>query len=355
MVNNSLYKKLASWESLFNAWQKAAKGKRKKQSTCKFEFNLADELLQLQRELQNETYQPGAYIHFTIHEVKKRLISAAPFRDRVVHHALCSQIEPLFESIFISDSYANRIGKGTHSAIHRFQQFAARYRYVLRLDIVKHFQSIDHTILTEILAGRIHDPQTETLIAKILKSGEEIPSSNASRHLFPGDDLIALCRPKGLPIGNLTSQFWSNCYLHPFDQFVKRELRCSAYLRYVDDFALFSNDKKALWAWKQQIQERLARFRLRIHEHSAQVTPTHCGSPWLGFVIYPSHKKLKSRKAVHASRRLHHYYNQWQADEISFATFDASVQGWINHVRHGDTWGLRDHILSQFNLKGAQW
>ncbi len=99
-----------------------------------------------------------------------------------------------------------------------------------------------------------------------------------------------MCRPRGLPIGNLTSQFWSNCYLHPFDQFIKRELRCPAYLRYVDDMALFSDSKHELWAWKRAIVERLASLRLVIHEASAQVTPVRCGIPWLGFIVYPTHR-----------------------------------------------------------------
>jgi len=164
-------------------------------------------------------------------------------------------------------------------------------------------------------------------------------------HWFPGDDLFAACRPRGLPIGNLTSQFWSNCYLDPFDHFVKRELGCKAYLRYVDDFALFSNDKQQLWHWKQAAITRLARYRLTLHEAACQVAPTRCGAPWLGFVIYPDHRRLKARKARYATRRLAQRYDAWQDGAISFAEFDASVKGWVNHARFADTWGLRKTVF----------
>ncbi|MGB0720962.1 MAG: RNA-directed DNA polymerase [Gammaproteobacteria bacterium] len=132
-----------------------------------------------------------------------------------------------------------------------------------------------------------------------------------------------------------------------------RELRCPAYVRYVDDMALFSDDKRQLWAWKQAVIERLAALRLTVHGHSAQVAPVQAGIPWLGFVVFPDHRKLKARKAVEATRRLTDRYDAWRAGRISFAEFDASVQGWINHVRHGDTWGLRRHVLEGFDLGGA--
>ncbi|PWQ96054.1 reverse transcriptase/maturase family protein [Leucothrix pacifica] len=343
----SLYE-ITQWDNLLQAWKKAAKGKRSKHAAASFEHQLADELLLLQAQLRAGSYQPGAYTHFYIHEPKCRKISAAPFRDRVVHHALCNMIEPCFEKIFIADSYANRVGKGTHKAINRFQHFSKQYRYVLRMDIVKHFPSLDHQILNDFLCKQIVDEKVTELIRVVLESGKHVHQQDHEPHYFPGDDLLSAMRPKGLPIGNLTSQFWSNCYLHPLDLFVKRGLSCRGYLRYVDDFALFSDSKAQLWQWKREVIDFLAQLRLRIHEHAAQVTPCSTGIPWLGFVIYPSHKRLKSRKVVHASRHLGKKYDEWQQGKISFAEFDACVQGWINHVRYADSWGLRKHILRPF-------
>jgi hypothetical protein len=164
---------------------------------------------------------------------------------------------------------------------------------------------------------------------------------------FPGDSLLDRTRPRGLPIGNLTSQFWSNCYLNSLDWFVARELGCRAYLRYVDDFALFSDSKQQLQVWKARIVNYLAGLRLTIHETSAQVSPVNNGIPWLGFVVYPTHRKLKRRNVVQFSRRLERNISLYQQEAISFAELDASVQSWINHVRYGDTWGLRTNIFRQ--------
>ena len=170
---------------------------------------------------------------------------------------------------------------------------------------------------------------------------------------MPGDDLLALCRPRGLPIGNLTSQFWSNVYLDPLDKFVLRGLGCSDYLRYVDDFALFGSDRAQLLAWRDEILHFLAhRLRLQVHEHAAHVQPTAAGVPWLGFVVYPGHRRVKARKVVNTTRRLQSRFDEWRAGDISFAEFDASVQGWINHVRYANSWGLRQHVLRRFDLAG---
>jgi retron-type reverse transcriptase len=166
-----VYAQLCSWDNLLLAYRQAAKGKRGLAPAAAFEYRLEDNLIALQQELLSQTYQPGAYASFYIHEPKRRLISAAPFRDRVVHHALCNLIEPLFERAFIADSYANRIGKGTHRALDRCQRFARRYSHVLQCDIRQFFPSIDHAILRDILARKITDPQTLWLVDQILASG----------------------------------------------------------------------------------------------------------------------------------------------------------------------------------------
>lgn len=153
--------------------------------------------------------------------------------------------------------------------------------------------------------------------------------------------------------GNLTSQFWSNVFMDPLDKFVLRGLGCRAYARYVDDLALFSDDRAQLLDWRAQVMEFLARrLRLRVHEGSAQVQACADGIPWLGFVVFPDHRRVKSRKVVEATRHLGDRHAAWCAGEISFAEFDASVQGWINHVRYADTWGLRQHVLGRLPLEG---
>jgi RNA-directed DNA polymerase len=232
-----MYDKLVSWDNLLLAYRKAAKGKRGQPNVAAFEYSLEDNLLKLQQELQDFTYHPGPYTSFHIHEPKPRLISAAPFRDRVVHHALCNLIEPLFERSFIFDTYANRVGKGTHRALDRAQALSRLYPYLLQCDICQFFPSIDHNTLQNDLAQKIPDEKILWLCDQILASGVGVLSEVYEMVYFTQDDLFAASRPRGLPIGNLTSQFWGNVYLNGFDHFVKRELRCPAYLRYVDDCA----------------------------------------------------------------------------------------------------------------------
>ena len=331
------------------AWRKAARGKRGRSATAAFEYQVADRLLDLQQALAKGHYRPGGYRHFIIHEPKRRRISAAPFPDRVVHHALCNVLEPHFERRFMSSSYANRIGKGTHRAIDRVQQLAREYPYALRMDIVQHFASIDHAILTRLLAKVIRDRCLLELVRSILAGGEGVLEQEYDMVWFSGDDLLAACRPRGLPIGNLTSQFWSNCYLHPFDQFVSRELGCSAYVRYVDDTVLFAQDKIKLWDWKQRCVERLARLRLTIHTAQAQVQPVDGGIPWLGFVIFPDRRQVKGRRVRFSAKRIAHRFSDWRQGRISFAEFDACIQGWINHVRYADSWRLRERLLASFS------
>ncbi|HRW07287.1 MAG TPA: reverse transcriptase domain-containing protein [Caldilineaceae bacterium] len=199
------YADIHTWETLYRAYRKAAKGKRGRAAAASFEYRLEDNLFELEDELASERYQPGPYTHFYIHEPKRRLISAAPFRDRVVHHALCNIIEPAFEQSFIAHSYANRKGKGTHRAMDTCQQWMGQYRYMLQCDLKQFFPSIDHRILQRTLNRRIQDGQIRHLIGKILQSGRDILAGEYEMVYFPGDDLFAANRARGLPIGNLTS------------------------------------------------------------------------------------------------------------------------------------------------------
>ena len=348
-----LYPQVWAWDNLDLAYRRARKGKRGKGPVADFEFLLEDNLVRLQDELASKTYCPGPYHSFYIHEPKRRLISAAPFRDRVVHHALCQVIEPIFERRFIYDSYANRVGKGTHRALDRCTDFARRYRYVLPFDVRQFFPSIDHAILRGILGRFIADEEAMWLIDRILESGIGVLSEEYELVWFPGDNLLAACRPRGLPIGNLTSQFWANCYLNELDQFVKRELKCPAYLRYVDDSLLFADDQPTLWRWREEVIAFSHTLRLAMHENQAQPHPVSEGIPFLGFIVFPTHRRLKRRRGIAFRRRLKALHCRYQVGEIGLEQLEASLQGWINHVRYGDTWELRRAILSEVIIAGG--
>ncbi|HKZ85457.1 MAG TPA: reverse transcriptase domain-containing protein [Anaerolineae bacterium] len=332
--------------NLHCAFRNAARGKRDQPDVAAFEYDLEANLFQLQGELESKTYRHGAYYSFTIRDPKHRLISAAPFRDRVVHHALCNIIEPIFERTFIGDSYANRIGKGTHRALDRAQALARRYRCVLQCDIQQFFPSVDHAVLRAIIARKIADADVMWLVDEILRSGAGVLMNEYTPVFFPGDDLFAVLRPRGLPIGNLTSQFWANVYLNELDQFVKRRLACLAYLRYVDDFLLFSDDKRRLWEWKDAVREFLVSLRLTLHERESTVYPVTNGIPFLGFRVYPTHRRLKRRNGIAFARRLRAWCAAVARGEMPLQKLHERVQGWVAHAEHGDTWGLRRVLLS---------
>lgn len=349
----NLYPQITAFENLFTAFRKAARGKRKAANVAEFEYNLEENLIDLQQELLDQSYRPGPYRHFEIHDPKPRRISAAPFRDRVVHHALCQVIEPIFERRFIYDSYACRIGKGTHAALDRTQQFARQYPYVLQCDLEHFFPTVDHAILADQLAQVIADPQALWLCRQILDSGAGIHEDSTPIHYFPGDDLLAALRPRGLPIGNLTSQFWANVYLNPLDQWIKRQLKCPAYVRYVDDFLLFAPDKTSLHTWREKIIGFSASLRLCLHENRAAVFPTKTGIPFLGWRIYPGFRRLKRRNGVAFQRRFARMCSDLARKRISRQKFRASLQSWIAHASHGNTWGLRRALISSVIQPGG--
>jgi hypothetical protein len=209
------------------------------------------------------------------------------------------------------------------------------------------FPSIDHAVLRAQLARHIACRDTLWLIDRVLESGEGVLREQYDQVYFPGDDLLAALRPRGLPIGNLTSQNWANVYLNDLDQFVKHELRCRAYLRYCDDFALFGEDKATLWAWRAEIVNFLRSLRLTIHGDRAQVYPVRTGIPWLGFRIYPTHRRLLRRNVKAFARRLRAQRDAYRAGQLSAKEMQRSLQAWIAHARHGDTYHLRRALLRQ--------
>ena len=270
-----LYEKICSFENLRAAAYRARKGKRYRPDVLAFHYDLENQLFGLREELVSETYQPGSYRTFPIRDPKPRMISAADYRDRVVHHAICQVIEPVFERCFIFDSYANRIGKGTHKAVNRCVYFARRHPFVLKCDIQKYFPTIDHEILKERINRKIKCHKTLRLISKIIDNSN--PQEKVLQY-FPGDDLFSpITHRRGIPIGNLTSQFFANVYLNGFDHFVKEMLCCQAYLRFADDFLVFGDDKKWLHFILNEMQKYLNQLRLKLHPAKCQVQPVSCG------------------------------------------------------------------------------
>lgn len=344
--HGNLWPQILAFENLLQAARQAQKGKRFRANVLAFNHELEQELFTLQTELSNHTYQPGAYRSFKIWDPKPRLISAAPYRDRVVHHALCNVIMPLLEPTLIEDTYANRIGYGTHRALQRFTDLARRYRYCLQGDIQKYFPSIDHEILKTLLRRWIKCPDTLWLIDTIIDASNEQQPVIA---YFPGDDLLTpVQRRKGLPIGNLTSQLFANLYLSPFDHFVKRQLKLRHYLRYVDDYAAFSDDRQELADARLAMAEFLATLRLQMHPVKSQLFDTLHGANFVGFRVLPDRIRVRNDNLQRARRRMKQLQKDYAAGTISLKPLVQRLQSWEAHLMHGDTYRLRRKLFDHY-------
>lgn len=348
--HGNLFEKIVSFENLLAAANSAYRGKRSRPAPAAFQYGLEAHLFLLHEELTCGRYRPGPYRGFWIRDPKRRLISAAPYRDRVVHHALCRVIEPIFDRAFIYDSYANRLGKGTHKALDRCTQFCRRWPYVLKCDVEKFFPSIDHEVLVAQVERKIKCPRTLDLIRTVISASN--PQEPVIRY-FPGDDLFTPCqRRRGIPIGNLTSQFFANVILDPLDHYVKETLRVSGYLRFMDDFLVFGDSKKDLTDLLEALRGFLRARRLTLHPRKCVVVPVRSGVPFLGWRVFPDHRRLRRTTGVRFQRRLKKLTGQYENQEISLEEVRVSVASWIGHLKHGDTWGLRRKLLRQAVFRG---
>jgi retron-type reverse transcriptase len=341
--HGSLWGQIVDEENLFLAVAKAMRGKRYRENVLSFVSNVGANVVRIRSDLVSQRYRPGRYRTFEIFEPKRRMISAAPFRDRVVHHALCNVIQPIFESTFIVDSFANRKGFGTHRALRRFTGFARSSKFVLQCDIRKYFPSIDHEILKGLIRRKIKCAETLQLIDLIIDNSNEQEPSVA---FFPGDDLFTpFERRRGLPIGNLTSQFFANVYLNGLDHFVKEKLRFRKYVRYVDDFALFSDDRNSLELAREKIETYLAGLRLCVHPVKSQIFNTSVGANFVGFRVFPQVIRVRSenlRRARHRLVKMSDYYRKGLLGEEKLRS---CLRSWIAHLEHGDTYRLRERVF----------
>jgi len=344
-----LWETLVSFENLHEAARRAALGKRQRPDVAGFLMDLETELVCLRRELESGKYQPGPYREFLVHEAKQRLISAAPFRDRVIHHALTQVLEPVFERRFTGDSYACRVGMGVHKALERTKRAVADYPYVLKCDVRRYFASVDHEILKRLLARVIKCKPSLDLAERIIDGWN---SPEETGWYFPGDNLFTpLSRRRGLPLGNQTSQFFANVYLNPLDHFVIQELRPECYIRYVDDFVLFGASKGTLGEMKEAIEKFLEELRIGIHARKSHVR--HCGEGivFLGWRLSPGRTRLVRGNVTRFRGRLRDMRREFQHGALGRDDIQKRIQAWIGHARCGDTWRLRRQIFAGFSLQ----
>jgi retron-type reverse transcriptase len=339
-----LYRRITSFASLHAAALKAQRGKRRRPAVLAFHERLEANLFQLQQELEAFAYAPGPYRRFVIRDPKRRLISAAPYRDRVVHHALCAAIAPPLEKGFIATSYANRQGFGSHKALRRFVAECGKHRWLLSADIQLYFPSIDLTILRTQLAERIPCPGTLWLLDRILANGA---SHGPALDGFPGDTLLTpLERPRGLPIGNLTSQFLANLHLDAIDHRLGALPGINAHLRYVDDVVLFAHSPAPLRAARLVLEAELAALRLRLHPIKSQIHQTRHGACFVGFLVRPGRVRVRNHNLLKGKRRLRLHCRGVASGVIALAAARDSLRSWNAHLAHGHTWRLRRRLFA---------
>ncbi len=321
------YSELVSVDNLLNAWQEFIKGKRSRVDVQEFELRLMDNIIELHQDLTAHTYGHSSYKDFFINDSKRRHIHKAGVRDRLLHHAIYRVLYPFFDKTFISDSFSCRLDKGTHKAIKRFQCFAGKVSrnhhrtcWVLKGDIKKFFDSIDHDVLIKILSGYIVDKNILALLENIINS-------------FPQDSKEKL----GLPLGNLTSQLFANVYMNVFDQFVKHKLKAKYYIRYADDFVILSENKEWLESTIPLIKNFLTtHLRLELHPDKLFIKTIFSGMDFLGWVNFPEHRTLRTTTKRRMFKRIKNNPSR------------SVVDSYLGLLKHGNGENIRREFFAGF-------
>jgi len=296
----NLINKIADTDNLKLAFYKAAKGKSDKKGVIEYRKNLGKNLKKLREEILSGEIDCGNYHYFKIYDPKERNICAAEFKERVLHHAIMLQAHDTFEQYQIYDSYATRIDKGTHKAIDKAKKFNNKYDYFLKLDVRKYFDSIDHVILMKALEKKFKDLEVLRIFEKIIES-------------------YKVTSRKGVPIGNLTSQYFANHYLAGLDHFIKEELKIKGYVRYMDDMVLWHDDKEYLKNCSLTLTNFL-KEKLVLDLKVSQINKTYAGVNFLGYKLKKDFVKLadSSKKRFIKKMKLYAEYldsGEWSQED----------------------------------------
>ena len=341
---NKQYNDIISIENLLFAWQEFLCGKRKKKDVIEFQLRLMDNIFNLHNDLKNKTYKHSSYEAFKINDPKPRDIHKARVRDRLLHHAIYGILYPFFDTKFIYDSYSCRIGKGTHRALDRFKYFANKVSknntktcFILKCDIRKFFANIDHDILESILKKHIEDENIIWLLGQIIDSfhsntyiSDSVNMQNNKNRIYNSIYAIAEI---GLPLGNLTSQLLVNIYMNEFDQFVKRDLKIKYYIRYADDFVIFSEDRKYLVDILTQMKEFLNnKLKLNMHPDKVFIKTLFSGVDFLGWINFLDHRVLRTSTKKRMFRNMSNNPKK------------EAIQSYLGMLSHGSGYKLEKYI-----------
>lgn len=331
--SHSFYDYITSRENIFAAWREFQNGKMKKSDVLNFAKNFEENLLNLRNDIISGRYRHGGYKSFFVCDPKRRHIHKASARDRVLHHAAHRVLYPIFNKSFIFDSYSSRKDKGTHKAIERFGNFARKLSqnntktvWVLKCDIRKFFDSVDHRILLSIIKNKINDFKTINIIEDIIFSFKKEIG-------------------KGIPLGNLTSQLFSNVYLNELDQFIKRKLRAKYYIRYADDFVVLDRDRAYLENLLSEIDKFLAeKLDLQLHPQKIIIEKHHQGVDFLGYVIFPHHNILRTKTKNRIINKMLEKSENFEGGLISETNFSQSLQSYFGILKHCRGRGIKKKI-----------
>lgn len=318
IIHQDVFAEIIGLDNLFLVWKEFKRGKKNKREIQEFEFNLEDNLFQLHEELRTQTYRHSNYTSFYVRDPKLRHIHKASVRDRVLHHAVFRILYPIFDKVFIYDSYSCRLGKGAHRAVARLEKFAGglsnNYRrniFALKCDIRRFFDSVDQKILFGLIQKRVKSNGALWLIGEIIRSFQKE-------------------RNKGLPLGNVTSQLFANIYLNEFDQFVKHKLKIKHYFRYTDDFIILSQSenylKHILPAVKLFLKDKL---KLELHPNKVFIRKLRQGIDFLGYVVLPYHRVLR----IKTKRRIFKKVNT------------KNLQSYLGVLKHCDGYKIKQSIM----------
>ncbi|MDP2708878.1 MAG: reverse transcriptase/maturase family protein [bacterium] len=310
---------IISLENLLSAWREFIRGKRKRRDVQEFSLALMDNLFQLHHDLKSLTYRHGGYQAFKINDPKPRDIHKASVRDRLLHHAIYRILYPFFDKTFIADSYSCRVNKGTHKAVNKFRDFVrkagknnTRTCWALKGDIRKFFANIDHEILLKILTEHIPDKNIIWLLKNVINSF-----------------------PVGLPLGNLTSQLFVNIYMNKFDQFMKHRLKAKYYIRYADDFVIFSENRE--WLEKQTglIKEFFSQeLKLELHPNKIFIKAIASGVDFLGMINFFDYRILRTKTKRRMLKKISGRYDELHNKTISEESFIQSLQSYLGMLKH---------------------
>lgn len=341
-VYKNIYERIISPENLFSAWDAFKSDKRNRTDVQEFEWRLEEDIFALHRDLRTKQYKHGAYSGFWIKDPKPRHIHKATVRDRVLHHAIFTVLNPIFEPTFIAQSFSCRIGKGTHKGIKALANIIRKISgnghkksFALKCDVRKFFDTIDHGVLLRILGKRIKDADTMWLLSEIVESFTAKYSNLFER--------------KGVPIGNLTSQLFANVYMNEFDQFMKHKLRVKNYLRYTDDFVVVSDNRDYLEGLIPPIGKFLEEsLTLDLHPNKVTIRKFHQGIDFLGYIVLPHYQQLRTKTKKCILKKLFRRVRDHKQGIISYETVEQSLQSYLGVLSHADTYAFTNDLKNQY-------